>query len=74
MKTMALIEDTDPRRPHSLIRSVVLRSRPQSSAFKMRHPVGEGWTVRPAGSSRKAGLTENFVSVNTNLASGFTGD
>jgi hypothetical protein len=38
MNTMALTEETAPRRMHSNALSVVSRSRPQSSAFKMREP------------------------------------
>ena len=42
MKTMALTEETAPRSMHSKVLSVVQRSRPQSSAFKMRSP-GDAW-------------------------------
>ena len=38
MKTIALTEETTPRRTHSRVRSVVSRSRPQSSALMTRSP------------------------------------
>src|SRR5438876_778248 len=38
MKTIALTEETAPRRMHSRVRSVVSRSRPQSSALMTRRP------------------------------------
>src|SRR5258708_35643750 len=38
MKTMALAEETVRQLVHSKMRSVVCRSRPQSSAFTMRMP------------------------------------
>src|ERR1700722_11601910 len=40
MKTIALTEETAPNWTHSKVLAVVSRSRPQSSAFRIRSPAG----------------------------------
>jgi len=54
MNTIPLAEETDPWMTQSKIRSVVLASRPQSSALMMSAPVREG---------SSSGTTDSFSEI-----------